>query len=183
MRRIIYMILAYILIGVMIGSASVIGDALSIKEAKKLPAVSIDAGNVRSKIGATVNIPIRLRKRGGDIPVVGFNVDMTFDSDTLKVLDVFMNPTNIADKIVAWNQIDDDTIRFIVYGLNKSIIPAGTVVYVHVQVLDTATPGETTSLILSNGAVTDPDANPLNFILKNGTFIIQKQRIYYNGTE
>ena len=167
-----------ILIGYLLGAFYAMLLQASIAEsARKMPVVAIDAGNIKSKIGATVNIPIRIRKRGGDIPVVGFNVDMSYDFDTLEVLDVFINPTNAANKMVEWNQINDNTIRFIVYGLNRTIIPAGTVVYVNAQILATATPGETTSLILSNGAVSDPDANPLDFILKNGTVTIHKQRI------
>lgn len=145
---------------------------LAVGAAASSPTVVISAGSASGNPGDTnINVPVSLQSKDG-AHVVGLNFDLSFDDNRLNVSSVTIGPAaSGAGKIMSWSQLSTSTVRVIIFGLNQDMIPNGTVANVIFNVLDDAAP-ETSHLVLSNAAATDPSSSGIGVRLNNGSFTV-----------
>jgi hypothetical protein len=137
------------------------------------PSGLLSAGDASGLPGATnVAVTISLDSQGG-AEIAGVNFDLTFDDARLDVSDVVIGSAAAdAGKVLGWSQPSSNRIRVIIYAVaNQNVIDDGAVAVVRFNVLGGAVPGDS-ELNLTNAAAGDPDANPVDLSLSDGTFSV-----------
>jgi hypothetical protein len=138
--------------------------------AAQTPMASLSAGSGSGLPGATsVAVPVSLASLDG-AQVAALNFDLSFDASRLAVGSVSIgSAASSAGKSLSSSQPAANRIRVIIFGINPTVIPDGTLAVVSFNVLAGAAPG-TSSLTLSSSAASDPGGSPVPVSASDGSF-------------
>lgn len=118
-----------------------------------------------------ITIPVSLASQGGT-EVTGLNFDLNFDANQLTVQNVSAgSAASSANKSVSWASPSSGAVRVIVFGLNQTPIPNGTVATVTFNVKSSTSPGNS-ALSLSGATATDSDGGGISLSLSGGFFTV-----------
>ena len=134
--------------------------------------VQLSAGSASGDPGDTVTIPISIDSASG-VEVSGLNFDLSFDASRLTLDHVSAGPAaTSAEKSVSSSTPSSGTVRVIVFGLNQTAIPDGTLVNVFFEIKAGSAPG-TIALPLGNAAASSPAGSSVPISTSAGSLTIQ----------
>lgn len=120
--------------------------------------------------GSSLVMPVLFTPQSGAVSGVQF--DLEYDSSVMSVTAVSGDAARRAGKSVYSSDLTPGKMRFIVVALNRTPIPAGTLVSLFVNLNSNAANGRYT-LTISNAVGTDPDAQPVLSTSADGAVTVQ----------
>ena len=135
------------------------------------PVLSI--GTVYAKPGQTVNTSVLYTPNGAEVSA--FQFDLHYDRNTLTGISATLGPAaTLAGKMLASAVLSNGDIRYLVYGLNQTVIGHGTVVVLTITVATDAAPG-TYALQMLNAVASDPKGNEVPINVSSGQVVVRKK--------
>lgn len=147
-----------------------LGSAIG-AEAQSSPSATLSCGSGSGMAGDTgISIPVSLSSSAGT-QVSGLNFDLNFDSSRLSVSSVSKGSAVPATKTLSFSFPAAGKVRVIIFGLDQTAIPNGTVASIVFNVNPSASE-DIYKLTLVNAAASDPGGDGVSLNLSNGSITV-----------